>query len=78
MDKLKILVFGQLTDVTGTSEMEWDHCADTERLRAKLLETYPGLSSKTFRIAVDNQIVEGAAVLRAGAVVALLPPFSGG
>jgi molybdopterin converting factor small subunit len=78
MDKLKILVFGQLTDITGTSEMEWDHCADTERLRVKLLETYPGLSSKTFRIAVDNQIVEGSLLLKPGAVIALLPPFSGG
>lgn len=75
---LQILIFGQLTDITKSSNIDVPEVADTDALRAVLLEKYPELARVKFVLAVDKQVVTENAPLHPSAAVALLPPFSGG
>ncbi|MEL6810972.1 MAG: MoaD/ThiS family protein [Bacteroidota bacterium] len=75
---IKLMYFGMLAEVTGCSEenlrTEATHIAELKEI---LLEKYPELQSKDFRIAQDEELVSGEVVLN-GSQIALLPPFSGG
>lgn len=78
MDELKVMIFGQLEDVTGTATVSIPAAADTDALCSALYQLYPLLKGRKFMIAVDQKIVKGNAIIHKGAQVALLPPFSGG
>ncbi|MCC5932438.1 MAG: MoaD/ThiS family protein [Cyclobacteriaceae bacterium] len=75
---MKILAFGQLTDHVASSGFEMDFVQDTDTLKERLYENYPGLKNLHFSIAVDKKIVNSNTHLAAGCEIALLPPFSGG
>jgi len=75
---LQILIFGQLTDITKSSNIAVPEVADTNALRVALLEKYPELARVKFALAVDKQVVTENTPLHSGVAVALLPPFSGG
>ena len=75
---VNILIFGQLTDITGTSVVSINHVADTDLLLNKLYTQYPLLKEKKFLIAVDNQIIHKKTEIGEQVKIALLPPFSGG
>ena len=75
---VNILIFGQLTDITGTSVVSINHVADTDLLLNKLYTQYPLLKEKKFLIAVDNQIIHKKTEIGEQVQIALLPPFSGG
>lgn len=74
---INIMIFGQLTDITGTS-LSLDDIPDTDSLIKKLNKLYPELAEKKYVIAVDKQVVTTNAILSDNNTVALLPPFSGG
>ena len=76
--KLALLAFGQLTDITGQGAWEMESVADTDQLKAILVEKYPQLTQAKYLVAVNMEVVRGNVVLKSGDVVALLPPFSGG
>jgi sulfur-carrier protein len=78
MDGIVVYIFGQLTDVTGVQQVALPVIKDTGELERVLLQQFPGLEGRKFRIAVDRQLVSGTVALHAGAEVALMPPFSGG
>jgi molybdopterin synthase sulfur carrier subunit len=74
---ISIMIFGQLTDITGNS-LSLDDISDTDSLIRKLNKLYPELVEKKFVIAVDKQVVNENTILNDNNTVALLPPFSGG
>jgi len=74
---LNIIIFGQLTDITGRS-LSLDNITDTDNLVRQLNKLYPALADKKYVIAVDKQVVTTNTVLTNNNTVALLPPFSGG
>ncbi len=78
MDGLTIQVFGQLTDIVGSSSCSVEQVKDTESLQQILFEKYPLLRQKKFMIAVNNQLVKQNTIIGGGASIALMPPFSGG
>lgn len=73
-----ITVFGRLTDIVGTSSLQWPATANTDELKATLEEHFPELKGKTYAIAVDKKIAAGTVPLSPASEIALLPPFSGG
>jgi sulfur-carrier protein len=75
---LQILVFGQLTDIIGESNISIDFVPNVSELKSALNTLYPTLKDKTFTIALDNKIMPDDAEIKVGSVIALLPPFSGG
>ena len=77
---IKILYFGVLAEIAGKSNelLEWDEGQNTDDVRKVLFEKYPALREKKFKLAVNQQIINGLTEVPTSADVALLPPFAGG
>lgn len=76
--EIQVMVFGQLTDITGSGMICVQGITDTKSLVAFLNEKYPKLSHTKFAIAVDKKIIVENTVLNPASTVVLMPPFSGG
>ncbi len=73
--------YGALTDITGSDAMGFaipQPLISAAELMSLLIERYPALDGKTFRIAVNERFVTGEFEVGSGDNVALMPPFSGG
>ncbi|UGU16282.1 MoaD/ThiS family protein [Sinomicrobium kalidii] len=75
---MKILVFGQLTDIFEGSLVRLKDIPDTDTMIDRLEEKYPALKKMKYLIAIDKEIVKENTVLGEESEVSLLPPFSGG
>lgn len=75
---IQIKFFGPLADVVGKAELVAELFSDTDLLRERMLDDFPGLKNHQFVMAVDKHIIRNNTELKAGNVVALLPPFAGG
>jgi molybdopterin synthase sulfur carrier subunit len=76
--KIQVLIFGQITGITGSSTLTLQDIPDTDTLQDVLKTTYPGIANIHFSIAVNKQIIQANTLLDDHTTVALLPPFSGG
>lgn len=76
--KIKLLFFGNISDITGTGEMDYSNAADTETLELDLKNKFPQLKNFTYRIAVNKVIINENTKFKDGDEIAFLPPFSGG
>jgi molybdopterin converting factor small subunit len=76
--ELQITIFGQLTDITGSSNIRIPVVSNTDELLAALKQQYPALGTAKFVVAVDKKIIQGNTEITANSSIALLPPFSGG
>jgi molybdopterin converting factor small subunit len=72
------MVFGQLTDITGSETVSVNDVTDTELLLEKLFKQFPLLKEKKFLIAVNQKIINSKTEIGEQSQIALLPPFSGG
>lgn len=73
--------YGALTDITGSGVLEFaipQQVISVAELMSLLIERYPALEGKTFRIAVNERFVDEEFEVGSGDHVALMPPFSGG
>lgn len=78
---IKILFFGQLTELTGITELIPDEKAltDIKSLREYLNVNFPGLKEHNFRISVNGKIsATGNLRFNDNDEIGLLPPFAGG
>ena len=75
---ITILVFGQLTEITGAQQFVVNDVADTDALVIQLNKHYPALAGSKYMMAVNKELVTANTALRDNATVAFLPPFSGG
>ena len=73
--------YGALSDITGSGVLGFaipQPLISVAKLMSLLIERYPALEGKTFRIAVNERFVTGEFEVGSGDYVALMPPFSGG
>lgn len=75
---IKLLLFGVLTDITQTHELELDAAPDIESLRTEMCSRFPDLAEYQYSVAVNQRIVRDNAQLNDGDEVAFMPPYSGG
>ncbi len=75
---IKILAFGQISDILSGAEIELDNIDNTEKLTVELNQKFPELIRLKYAVAVNGELVSGRAILKHQDSVALLPPFSGG
>ena len=77
---VNVLYFGMLAEATGLPLESWEvpPAASVRKLREQILDKYPALRDRKFKIAVNQQMVEETLLLPPLAEVALLPPFAGG
>jgi len=76
--RVKVLIFGQLTDIILESEIYLNEVSDRDELVNKLVQQYPALADSKYAIAVDRKVITQNTRLTDECTVALLPPFSGG
>lgn len=76
--QVKIIMFGQLKDITGDNIVEFNGIADTDGIVMELNKRYPAMMAAEYVIAVNNEVVSENTLLKDDSTVALLPPFSGG
>jgi molybdopterin synthase sulfur carrier subunit len=75
---IKVLVFGQISEIISQTELEFASLKNTEELSVELSKRYPMLTQVKYAIAVNKKIVVQNTALSDNDIVALLPPFSGG
>jgi sulfur-carrier protein len=75
---LKIILFGQMTDIAGSNILILQEVTDTQGLKEQLKKQYPALAASKYIIAVDKKLVQENIPLNENNIIALLPPFSGG
>lgn len=76
--QVRIMIFGQLTDIINTSTLTLSDIADTNGLVNELNKLYPALAGSNYIMAVNKQAIVANTILKEDSIVALLPPFSGG
>jgi molybdopterin synthase sulfur carrier subunit len=76
--QVKIILFGQLTDITGDDRVAVENISDTDGLVKEINKLYPSMSGVKYIIAVDKKVIQENTVISETSDVALLPPFSGG
>ena len=76
--QVRIMIFGQLTDIINTSTLTLTDIADTNGLVYELNKLYPARAGSNYIMAVNKQTIVANTILKEDSIVALLPPFSGG
>ena len=77
--KVSVLFFGSLIDATeGEREIQLKDMPDIDSVKNNLLKKFPKLENYTFRVALNQKILDENQVLSDDDVIALLPPFAGG
>ena len=76
--KVKVLLFGMLSDKTRNPSVEAEDVVDTDALKRQLEERFPSLIGMQYNLSVNQEIYKENVDLYDGDEVALLPPFAGG
>jgi sulfur-carrier protein len=78
--EIQIQYYGMLAEITAQSTELWavEDGLSVAALRANIIEKYPELGAKKFKVAVNLQISDDLAIIPAHSEIALLPPFAGG
>ena len=76
--KIKLLLFGILSTLAKTQELEYTDTFSIKELKLRLFRQYPELKPYQFHVYVNQQPVNDPHVLKAGDEIALIPPFAGG
>jgi sulfur-carrier protein len=76
--QINVSLFGQLTDITGSSSLVITGVADTDGLEHALNKLYPAMAALKYIIAVNRKMVSSNTPIDASSSIAVLPPFSGG
>lgn len=76
----QVKYFGMLAEIAGQPDEVWNagESLTVGEFRSQVLEKYPALREKKFKIAVDQKISEDFMPIGPSAEIALLPPFAGG
>jgi molybdopterin synthase sulfur carrier subunit len=76
--QVNVIIFGQLTDITGGNTITISDAEDTDKLTRQLHLTYPALAGLPYIIAVEKEVISSNTILNDQCTVALLPPYAGG
>ena len=75
---VKIILFGQLSEIAGSEYLVLKNVADTNGLREQLKLQYPAVAASKYMIVLNKKQVQENMPLLENQSIALLPPFSGG
>jgi molybdopterin synthase sulfur carrier subunit len=76
--EITVLFFGELAEVAGANKMAVRNMSDMQSLMEWLVEKYPALKNRTYRVAVNKEVISEKRNLKNGDEVALLPSYAGG
>lgn len=76
--QIKLLPFGQTKEILPSAINLPQQVKDTNGLLQYLVDKYPQLARVHFAIAVNEELASSNTAIFENAVVAILPPYSGG
>jgi sulfur-carrier protein len=76
--EFQIMIFGQLTDITGSEIIRLSGFSDTTGMVKSLNEKFPEMAETRYAIAIDKKIINKNTVINSDTKIVLMPPFSGG
>ncbi|HTA62374.1 MAG TPA: MoaD/ThiS family protein [Bacteroidia bacterium] len=76
--EISILFFGELVEVAGANKIAVQNMSDTQSLTEWMVEKYPALKNRTYRVAVNKEVISEKRNLNNGDEIAFLPPYAGG
>ena len=76
--QVNVIFFGVLRDVVGKNMLTIQDTDNMTDLKNKLITNYPDLKDYTYRMAVNQQMVEDNYLHFDNDSVAVMPPFAGG
>lgn len=75
----KVLFFAHLRDMVGAESVEVDAAGKTvAQLKEEMTETYKLLKMETVMTAINEEFAPDEEIIKAGDVIAFIPPVSGG
>jgi molybdopterin synthase sulfur carrier subunit len=77
---INILYFGLLAEISGQPKeaLPVKENITVSDLKKLLIEKYPEMREKKFKVAVNQEIGDDTSIIPFSAEIALLPPFAGG
>ena len=78
--KIKLLVFGILTDIFGNTSLELEAPSpiNVGGLRKIIIEKHPKVAELHIAVAVDEIYANDETTINENQIIALIPPVSGG
>ena len=76
--EVRVLFFGVLVDVTGTSLKSYRDVKSVSDLMFRVKDEFPEIVHYNYRISVNNHMADNDPILSDGDEIALMPPFAGG
>jgi molybdopterin converting factor small subunit len=76
--EIKVLFFGVLTEVCGTSIKIYSGVKSPGDLKCRIEDDFPEIVHYNYRISINSVLTGEEYILNDGDEVALLPPFAGG
>jgi molybdopterin converting factor small subunit len=76
--RVTVLFFGVLSEVAETGTKFYNDVNSLEHLKIRLSDDYPQMVHYSYRVSVNNEIMDEDRLLKDGDEIALLPPFAGG
>jgi molybdopterin converting factor small subunit len=76
--KVKVLFFGVLAEVTGSDCKYYNEVRSLGDLRLRIQDDFPEIVHYSYRISLNNVILDNEPLLNDGDELALMPPFAGG
>ena len=76
--EVTVLFFGVLAEVAQTAVKNYRDVSSLGELKHRIGDDFPGLMYYSFRISVNNELVNNDTTLTSGDEIALMPPFAGG
>lgn len=76
--EIKVLFFGVLADVTGTSFRHYNDVKSIGELKQRIQDEFPEIVHYNFRISLNSEITDKDVLLKSGDTLAYMPPFAGG
>lgn len=75
---IEVLFFGQLTDKTGCNREVISNPGTVAHLKSALREQFSGMQQAGYVVAINNKLAADDDIIPDGAVIACMPPYSGG
>lgn len=76
--EVRVLFFGVLAEVTGTSLKHYSEVKTVGDLKLRIYDDFPEVIHYNFRTSLNNEIISNDPNLKDGDEIALMPPFAGG
>lgn len=76
--EIKVLFFGVLSEVAKSGLKHYQDVKSFSDLKFRILDDFPEISHYSYRISLNNELINDDPVLKDGDEIALMPPFAGG